>query len=82
LAQLRNLPSSALIVLFTPITVPTGFMKADKHTDQIDPFQHLGILLSREHRRIRHVPYINTIGLTEAHVAWMQQAAAVVTVSC
>ncbi|GAB1725840.1 hypothetical protein NU195Hw_g2565t1 [Hortaea werneckii] len=47
-----------------------------------DPFEVLGKALSKHHRRIRHVPYVPTVGFTETHEAFLAQADAVILVSC
>lgn len=46
----------------------------------MDPFEPLGRALSRHHSRIRHVPYVPSVGMTGTHQAFLEHAAAVVLV--
>lgn len=47
-----------------------------------DPFEMLGIALSKQHRRVRHVPYVPSVGFTETHEVFLAKADAVIVVSC
>ncbi|KAK5109251.1 hypothetical protein LTR62_007233 [Meristemomyces frigidus] len=47
-----------------------------------DPFEALGLALSKQHPRIRHVPYLPTVGFTPTHAAFLRDADAVIVVSC
>ena len=54
-------------------------------TVRMDPFEPLGHALSKHHKRIRHVPYVPSVGMTETHLAFLrrgQYAGAVVVVVC
>lgn len=80
--SLANLASSGTIVLFTPVIIPAGAGKANNTTQSIDPFETLGRALSRYHKRIRHVPYVPSVGFTETHDAFLSQADCVIAVAC
>lgn len=95
LAKLRDLPASAVLLLFTPVMVPSGFLndaRVDAKASEIssaavkkidtDPFELLGKALSEHHRRIRHVPYVPSVGFTETHDAFLSQADGVIIVTC
>jgi len=73
ISTLRTLPSSASIVLFTP-AIPS--------TCNIDPFEPLGKALSVYHRRVRHVPYLPSRGMTETHETFCHHAAFIIIVVC
>jgi hypothetical protein len=86
MATLRNLPKSGAVVLFTPVLTPAA-PAAGKATNKttvaaVDPFEILGRALSTHHARIRHVPYVPTVGFTETHDAFLSQADAVIIVIC
>lgn len=81
IAALRSLPSTAIIVLFTPVL--SFDVKSDGAAgDRTDPFESLGKALSHHHKRIRHVPYVPKAGMTPTHVAFLRHASAIVTVVC
>lgn len=84
LAIIRNLPSTALILLLTPVTTPitTKPSNPDAKPQILDPFEAFGREISKSHKRVRHVPYVPKTGWTETHEAWLTQAAAVVVVTC
>lgn len=82
LASVRSLAPEALIVLFTPVLVPSKVGTAPSTKEFIDPFESLGQALSEHHKRIRHVPYVPKVGLTKTHVAFVRLAGAVVVVTC
>ena len=73
LSTLRALPSSANLVLFTP-AIPS--------TCDIDPFEPLGKALSVYHRRVRHVPYLPSRGMTSTHETFCHHAASIIIVVC
>ncbi|KAJ9624424.1 hypothetical protein H2203_005159 [Taxawa tesnikishii (nom. ined.)] len=77
----RNLSEEALVLLFTP-AMPPPVGSASASLDATDPFETLGRTLSQYHRRIRHVPYVADVGLTDTHLAWLRRASAVLTVNC
>ncbi|KAF2770766.1 hypothetical protein EJ03DRAFT_350061 [Teratosphaeria nubilosa] len=91
LARLRDLSSSAVLVLFTPLMVPSGFNSRDQavaKTSQVrskkldtDPFEMLGIALSKQHPRVRHVPYVPTVGFTQTHHVFAMKADALLVVA-
>lgn len=81
LAVLRSLPPTSLVLLLTPVLTPATNEKADE-TESTDPFEEFGRELSKMHRRLRHVPYVPKVGMTETHVAFIEQAAAVIVVIC
>lgn len=74
LQTLNTLPTDQFIVLFTPAIPSTD--------GQEDPFECLGRSLSKWHSRVRHVPFVAKVGLTDLHVAWIRKAGAVVVVNC
>ncbi|KAK6004055.1 hypothetical protein QM012_008905 [Aureobasidium pullulans] len=74
LQTLSTLPTDQFIVLFTPAIPSTD--------GQEDPFECLGRSLSKWHSRIRHVPFVAKVGLTDLHVAWIRRAGAIVVVNC
>jgi len=74
LQTLSSLPTDQLVVLFTP-AIPS----ASGHED---PFECLGRSLSKRHARVRHVPFVAKVGLTDLHAAWIRKAGAVVVVNC
>jgi hypothetical protein len=91
LTRLRELSPSAVLVLFTPVMVPFGFSdhsQAMTKTSQVrakletDPFEMLGLALSKQHSRIRHVPYIPTVGFTETHNVFTTRADALIVATC
>jgi len=95
LARLGELPATSVLLLFTPVMVPSGFLKyegidakplevAKARTEKIetDPFELLGKALSKHHRRIRHVPYVPSVGFTETHDAFTTQADGIIVVTC
>lgn len=95
LAELRDLPATSVLLLFTPVMVPFGFLSYNKRVAKpsevskarlekidTDPFEHLGRALSKHHPRIRHVPYVLSVGLTDIHEAFMMQAGGIVVVTC
>lgn len=73
LSTLRTLPSSASLVLFTP-AIPS--------TSNIDPFEPLGKALSVYHRKVRHVPYLPSRGMTGTHETFCHHAASIIIVVC
>ncbi|KAK5118642.1 hypothetical protein LTR85_008107 [Meristemomyces frigidus] len=94
MAELRNLPASSVLLLLTPIMVPSGFSNYDKRDtkppeiskariDKIDtdPFEHLGRALSKHYQRIRHVPYVPSVGFTETHEAFLMKADGIIIVT-
>ncbi|KAF2146034.1 uncharacterized protein K452DRAFT_294643 [Aplosporella prunicola CBS 121167] len=94
LAALRALHPQGILLLLTPAVPPlssssssssssttsSGSTSKQQQNEPMDPFEPLGRALSRYHRRIRHVPYVPTVGLTETHLAFLAHAAAVVLV--
>ncbi|KAI4718904.1 hypothetical protein E4T48_04834 [Aureobasidium sp. EXF-10727] len=74
LQTLNLLSTDQLIVLFTPAIPSTD--------GQEDPFECLGRSLSKWHARIRHVPFVAKVGLTDLHAAWIRKAGAIVVVNC
>lgn len=71
---LNSLPTDQLVVLFTP-AIPSA-------DGPEDPFECLGRSLSKRHARVRHVPFVAKVGLTDLHAAWIRKAGAVVVVNC
>ena len=74
LQTLSSLPTDQLVVLFTP-AIPSA-------DGQEDPFECLGRSLSKRHARVRHVPFVAKVGLTDLHAAWIRKAGAVIVVNC
>jgi len=95
LAELGELPATSVLLLFTPVMVPSGFQnyavveaerlevaKVRTGKTETDPFELLGKALSKHHRRIRHVPYVPSVGFTETHDAFTMQADGIIVVTC
>jgi hypothetical protein len=84
MANLRHLPKTAAVVLFTPVITPAATVAANatNKTSAVDPFEVLGRSLASYHPRIRHVPYVPAIGFTDTHDAFLSQADAVIVVVC
>ncbi|KAK4550482.1 hypothetical protein LTR36_000061 [Oleoguttula mirabilis] len=95
LAGLRNLSGTSVLLLLTPVMVPSGFFNYDKrvakpsevskaHLEKTDtdPFEHLGRALGKHHQRIRHVPYVPSVGFTETHEAFLAKADGIIIVTC
>ncbi|TKA78997.1 hypothetical protein B0A49_01548 [Cryomyces minteri] len=60
-----------------------GSKPSEENEEQmLDPFEPLGQALSEYHERVRHVPYLPSIGITPAHVAFLQRACAVIVAVC
>lgn len=96
LSAIRSLPRSSNLVLFAPVVPPEpepvpaegavqeppgkhGSSRADADAP-MDPFEPLGRALSRHHSRVRHVPYVPSVGMTTTHQTFLEHAAAVVLV--
>lgn len=77
---IRSLPSTSLVLLLTPVITPKNAGKARTKSQAIDPFESFGRELSKHHRRLRHVPYVPAVGITDTHVAFIEQAAAIIVV--
>lgn len=82
LASLRSLQPTSLLVLLTPVLAPARIEKGIDKPFSTDPFEPFGRELSKVHQRLRHVPYVPKVGLTETHVAFIKHASAVVVVIC
>ncbi|ORY17973.1 hypothetical protein BCR34DRAFT_474016 [Clohesyomyces aquaticus] len=79
LDRFRSLNQAEYIILFTPVVPhpPSTELERD-----MDPFEPLGRALSKRHRRIRHVPYLPSRGITQTHIDFLSSAGAVVVVVC
>lgn len=82
LGSLRSLPPTSLVLLLTPVLAPAHLDHSTLDSNTTDPFEAFGRELSKHHHRLRHVPYLPRIGITDTHVAFIEQAAAVVVVIC
>lgn len=82
LGSLRSLPPTSLVLLFTPVLAPAHLDHSTLDSNTTDPFEAFGRELSKHHHRLRHVPYLPQIGMTDTHIAFIEQAAAVVVVVC
>jgi hypothetical protein len=82
LTSLRSLPPTSLVLLLTPVIAPAHADRSNAETKTTDPFEAFGRELSKLHHRLRHVPYVPKIGMTDTHMAFIEQAAAVVIVIC
>jgi hypothetical protein len=58
LVAIRNIHSAKFLLLLAP---------AVKSDVNMDPFEPLGRGIERHHSRIRHVPYVPSVGLTRTH---------------
>ena len=79
---LQSLPPTSLVLLLTPVITPANLDKSATKATSTDPFESLGRELSKQHHRLRHVPYLPAVGMTETHAAFIEQAAAVIVVMC
>ena len=79
LARLRSLHPAEYIVLFSPVVPHPRDTTQSRDTD---PFEPLGRALSKRHKRIRHVPYFPTVGITSTHAEFLRAAGAVAIVVC
>lgn len=82
LAVLRSLTPESLVLLLTPVLQPAKTQRSRSKYGPADPFEDFGRELSKMHRRLRHVPYVSEVGMTETHVAFIEQAAAIIVVIC
>jgi len=82
LETLQSLPPTYLLLLLTPVIAPANLDKSAVKSSSADPFEFLGRELSKHHHRLRHVPYVPRVGMTETHAAFIEQAAAVIVVIC
>lgn len=83
LTAFQSLPPTSLVLLLTPVITPANLDKTSaSKSSTTDPFETLGRELSKQHKRLRHVPYVSRVGMTETHAAFIEQAAAVVVVIC
>lgn len=82
LAALRSLPSSALVLLLTPVLTPAKSSQLISQAGAMDPFEAFGRDISKSHKRVRHVPYVPGAGMTATHRAFLSQAGAAVVVTC
>ncbi|GAB7327241.1 hypothetical protein MBLNU13_g11136t1 [Cladosporium sp. NU13] len=82
LGSLRSLPPTSLVLLLTPVLAPAHLDHSTLDSNTTDPFEAFGRELSKHHHRLRHVPYLPRIGMTDTHSAFIEQAAAVVVVIC
>lgn len=73
-----------MLVLFTPAMPPisTDLKSKPQTKDPADPFEPLGRALSARHSRVRHVPYVPKVGLTNLHLPFIRQAHAIIVVVC
>jgi hypothetical protein len=82
IGSLRSLPPTSLVLLLTPVLAPAYLDHSTLDSNTTDPFEAFGRELSKHHHRLRHVPYLPSIGMTDTHIAFIEQAAAVVVVIC
>lgn len=82
LGSLRSLPPTSLVLLLTPVLAPAHLDHSNLDSNTTDPFEAFGRELSKHHHRLRHVPYLPKVGMTDTHIAFIEQAAAVVVVIC
>ncbi len=80
LSTLRRLPQDRNIVLLTPMIPPTGTPDLQVGTE--DPFEPLGRALAEDHPRVKHVPFVPSIGMNSTHEAFLRTAGAVIVVIC
>lgn len=78
--QIRALDSKQCILLCTPV-IPHPPGSPTSH-QRIDPFEPLGRALGTHHGRIRHVPYVLNVGMTDTHRLHLAQAGAVIVAIC
>lgn len=82
LQALRSLPEPCMLVLFTPVMPPleNDSIVNMERRDPADPFECFGKSLSQRHARVRHVPFVPIVGLTDLHLPWIRQAHAIVVI--
>lgn len=80
-ADLSDLAVSKILLLLTPVMLPEISANTKPDKERQDPFEAFGRKLSKKHRRIRHVPYLATVGLTSTHEAFLREAGAVIYVT-
>ena len=76
LSLVQQLEEREIVVLLTPIA---PFVAEDSN-DRRDPFENLGRALERRHCRIRQIPYLNSSGITGAHLVFFERASVVIFV--
>ncbi|KAI5210434.1 hypothetical protein E4T39_00289 [Aureobasidium subglaciale] len=74
MADIKTKLAYQLVILFTPAIPSTNGYE--------DPFECLGRALSKRHARVRHVPFVAKVGLTDLHAAWIRNAGAIIVVNC
>lgn len=82
LGSLQSLPPTSLVLLLTPVLAPAYMENSTLDSNTTDPFEAFGRELSKHHHRLRHVPYLPGVGMTDTHIAFIEQAAAVIVVIC
>jgi hypothetical protein len=82
LTSLRSLSPNSLILLLTPVLAPAHADHVNRESKTTDPFETFGRELSKLHHRLRHVPYVPKVGMSDTHIAFIEQAAAIVVVIC
>jgi hypothetical protein len=82
LTSLRSLAPTSLVLLLTPVLAPAHADHINRESKTTDPFETFGRELSKLHHRLRHVPYVPKVGMTDTHIAFIEQAVAVVVVIC
>ena len=94
MGALGRLPPAAALLLFTPVTMPSGYTTADAKPVvtssrkpnnaklATDPFEKLGRAFGNSRRRVRHVPYVPSVGFTDTHDVFLKDADAVIVVTC
>ncbi|KAH7303594.1 hypothetical protein B0I35DRAFT_364657 [Stachybotrys elegans] len=65
-----------ILLLLTPAVVPLDHSSSEPS----DPFEPLGVAISRRYPLVRHVPYTKRHGITGAHVAFIKRAKVVIFV--
>lgn len=86
LTNVAKLDGNALLVLFTPV-IPLPFTGGQSRPDgttsrqaPVDPFEAFGRDLAKHHERIRHVPYVPSVGVTATHEEFARRAGAIIIV--
>ncbi|KAF2156170.1 hypothetical protein K461DRAFT_91658 [Myriangium duriaei CBS 260.36] len=83
----RELAGEEELLLLTPAATTAGSRCQPppplEHPDEVgDPFQALGEAIGEYHARVRHVPYLYWIGMTDVIYKWLDRVPTVVVVIC
>ncbi|GAM82291.1 hypothetical protein ANO11243_002700 [Dothideomycetidae sp. 11243] len=78
----RELADDEAVLLLTPAATAACAPRGSPQDKAADPFQPLGEAMSTIHGRIRHVPYLYWMGVTDIIYKWLDRIPTVVIVVC